>query len=92
MLLNRLYLYVSQDSQKGDDQLQRRRSLQESVGSAVLPPEPIRIEILLEVIRSAPRRVDERTLGVGLRERGVAIEDRDVTGVLLYYDIKKNGL
>ena len=92
LLPNRLYLYVSQDGQKGDDQLRRRLSLQESVGSAVLPPEHIRIEILLEVIRSAPRRVDERTLGVGLRERGVAIEDRDVTGVLLYYDIKKNGL
>ena len=92
LLPNRLYLYVSQDGQKGDDQFQRRLNLQESVGSAVLPPEPIRIEILLEVIRSAPRRVDERTLGVGLRERGVVIEDRDVTGVLLYYDIKKNGL
>jgi hypothetical protein len=92
LLPNRLYLYVSQDGQKGNDQFQRRVSLQESVGSAVLPPEHIRIEILLEVIRSAPRRVDERTLGVGLRERGVAIEDHDVTGVLLYYDIKKNGL
>jgi hypothetical protein len=92
LLPNRFYLYVSQDGQKGDDQLLRRLSLQESVGSTVLPPEHIRIEILLEVIRSAPRRVDERTLGVGLRERGVAIEDHDVTGVLLYYDIKKNGL
>ena len=92
LLPNRPCLYVSQDGQKGEDQFQRRLSLQESVGSAVLPPEHIRIEILLEVIRSAPPRVDGRTLGVGLRERGVAIEDRDVTGVLLYYDIKKNGL
>jgi hypothetical protein len=47
---------------------------------------------LLEVIRSTPRRTDAKALGAGLRERGIAIEDRVVTAVLLYYDIKKNGL
>ena len=92
LLPNRLYLYVSQDHHKGDEQFQRRLSLLESVANTTLPPETIRIEILLQVIRGTPRSIDEKALGAGLRKRGIAIEDREVTGVLLYYDIKKNGL
>jgi hypothetical protein len=67
-------------------------NLLEKAAETVLPPDNIRIEILLEVIRSTPRRTDAKALGAGLRERGIAIEDRVVTAVLLYYDIKKNGL
>ena len=92
LLPDRLYLYVSQDSDKGDDQYQRRLSLQQHVADTVLPPEHIRIAILLEVIRSTPRSIDEKALGAALRKRGVAIKDSEVTCVLLYYDVKKNGL
>jgi hypothetical protein len=92
MLPNRLYLYVSQDRHQGGDQFQRRLILQEAVANAALPPENIRIEILLEVIRSTVRTMDEQVLGAGLRKRGIAITDSEVAGVLLYYDVKKNGL
>ena len=92
LLPNRLSLYVSQDRLQGAAQFQRRLSLLEKAAETVLPPDPIRIEILLEIIRSAPRDTDAKVLGAGLRERGIAIEDREVTAVLVYYDIKKNGL
>mgnify|MGYP000028258728 FL=1 len=92
LLPNRLSLYVSQDRQQGAAQLRRRLSLLEKAAETVLPPDPIRIEILLEIIRSTPRDTDAKVLAAGLRERGIAIEDREVTAVLLYYDIKKNRL
>lgn len=92
LLPNRLSLYVGQDRHQGAAQFQRRLSLLEKAAETVLPPDNIRIEILLEVIRSTPRRNDAQALGARLRERGIAIEDREVTAVLLYYDIKKNRL
>ncbi len=92
LLPNRLSLYVSQDRHQGAAQFQRRLRLLEKADETVLPPDNIRIEILLEVIRNTPRRTDAQALCAGLRERGIAIEDPEVTAVLLYYDIKKNGL
>ena len=92
LLPNRLSLYVSPDRHQGAAQFQRRLRLLEKVAETILPPDNMRIEILLEVIRSTPHRTDAKALGMGLRERGIAIEDREVMAVLLYYDIKKNGL
>ncbi len=92
LLPNRLSLYVSQDRRQGAAQFQRRLDLLEKVADTVLPPDTMRIEILLEIIRTTPHRADAKALGAGLRERGIAIEDREVTAVLVYYDIKKNGL
>ena len=56
-----------------------------------LPPESIRIEILVEVIHAPDRILDEKVLGPLLRKRGVIINDNDIAYVLTYYDIKKNG-
>ena len=92
LLPNRLSLYVSQDRHQGAAQLRRRMSLLEKAAGIVLPPDNVRIEILLDIIRATPRRTDASALSAGLRERGIALEDREVTAVLLYYDIKKNGL
>lgn len=92
LLPHRLSLYVSQDTDQGAAQFERRLSLLEQTDETALPPESIRIEILLEIIRRTPCRGDEKTLGLGLRQRGIAIEDREVMAVLIYYDIKKNGL
>lgn len=92
LLPNRLSLYISPDRHQGAAQFQRRLSLLEKTAETVLPPDNIRIEILLEIIRGIPHHTDAKALGAGLRERGIAIEDREVTAVLLYYDIKKNGL
>ncbi len=92
LLPNRLSLYVSQDRHQGAAQLRRRMSLLEKAAGSVLPPDNVRIEILLDIIRATPRRTDASALGAGLRERGIAIEDCEVRAVLLYYDIKKNGL
>ena len=58
----------------------------------VLPPESIRIEILVEVIHAPERTLEENVLGPLLRKRGVIIKDDEVAYVLAYYDIKKNGL
>jgi hypothetical protein len=66
-------------------------SLLEKAAETVLPPDNVRLEILLDIIRTTPRRTDAKALGAGLRERAIAIEDREVTAVLRYYDIKQNG-
>ena len=57
-----------------------------------LPPESIRIEILVEVIHAPQRTLEESVLGPLLRKRGVIIKDDEIAYVLAYYDIKKNGL
>lgn len=92
LLPGRVYLYVSADRDKAEDQWQRRLRLDEQRAAVALPPESIQIQILLEVIRGGEQRPDEQALGSQLRQQGIAIQDRDIAYVLVYYDIKKNGL
>ena len=89
---DRLSLHVNRDRHRGAAQLRRRMSLLEKAAGTVSPPDGVRIEILPEIIGTGPRHTDAKAPGAGLGERGIAIEDREVTAVLLYYDIKKNGL
>ena len=91
LLPSRLYVYLSADQNKAEDQLQRRLAISNRTLGITLPPESIRIEILVEVIHAPDRPLDATVLGPLLRKRGVIIKDEEVSYVLAYYDIKKNG-
>jgi hypothetical protein len=92
LLPSRIYVYLSADENKAEDQFQRRMAFNDGPRDMVLPPESIRIEILVEVIHAPERTLEESVLGTLLRKRGVTIKDDEVAYVLAYYDIKKNGL
>ncbi|NIU11036.1 MAG: hypothetical protein GWN81_19810, partial [Phycisphaerae bacterium] len=89
---SRIYVYLSADEHKAQEQLQRRLALRDTTGEMTLPPESIRIEILVEVIHTPERIVEPTVLGPLLRKRGVVIRDDEIAYVLAYYEIKKNGL
>lgn len=90
LLPNRFYVYLSADESKSENQLKLRLAVNTRTLAITLPPESIRIEILVEVIQAPDRTLDEKLLGNLLRTRGVMIKDEEVTYVLTYYDIKKN--
>ena len=92
LLPNRLSVYLSADESKAEDQFQRRLAINDRPMDMALPPESLRIEILVEVIHAPERTLDEKVLGALLRKRGVVIKDDEIAYVLAYYDIKKNGL
>ncbi len=89
-LPNRIYLYLSADKNKGEDQFKQRLALSDRTADVILPPESIRIEILVEVIQTPDRSLDETVLGTLLRKKGLAIKDEEIAYVLTYYDVKKN--
>jgi hypothetical protein len=91
LLPNRIYVYLSATQNKADDQFQRRLAINDRPLDIALPPESIRIEILVEVIQAPQRTLEENLLGPLLRKRGVIIKDDEIAYVLAYYDIKKNG-
>ncbi len=90
VLPDRIYVYLSADGHKAEDQFQRRLAIHEQgTAATTLPTESIRIEVFLELIRAASVEVDEAELGRRLRNRGVAIQDTQIAYLLAYYDIKK---
>jgi hypothetical protein len=91
LLPSRIYVYLGVDETKAEEQFQRRLVLSDGSLDVALPPETIRIEILVEIIRTAECTLDEKVLGPQLRKRGVVIRDNEIAYVLAYYDIKKNG-
>ncbi len=91
LLPQRIYVYLTVDEHQAEDQLQRRLAISARALDIALPPESIRIEILVEVIHAPDRILDEKVLGPLLRKRAVIINDNDIAYVLTYYDIKKNG-
>jgi len=90
LLASRIYVYLSADENKAEDQFKRRLAIRDRQLDMTLPPESIRIEILVEVIHAPDRILDEKVLGPLLRKRGVMIKNDEVSYVLAYYDIKKN--
>jgi hypothetical protein len=91
LLPNRIYVYLSATQNKAEDQFQRRLAINDRPLDIALPPESIRIEILVEVIQAPERTLEENVLGPLLRKRGVITKDDEIAYVLAYYDIKKNG-
>lgn len=89
LLPGRIYVYLSADESKAKDQFQQRLAIN-GQADVTLPPENIRIDILVAVIQNADRTIDETVLGILLREKGRVINDEEISYVLAYYDIKKN--
>jgi len=92
LLPSRVFVYLSADEKRTQEQFQRRLAIADRSLAIALPAESIRIEILVEVITAPERTLDEKVLGPLLRQRGVIITDDDIARVLAHYDIKKNGL
>ena len=90
LLPTSIYVYLSVEKHKAEDQLQRRLALHHKAPEVALPVENLIIEILLELIRAPDCRADAKELGRLLRKRGIVIGDHDIVYVLAYYDIKKN--
>ena len=90
LLPTSIYVYLSVEKQKAEDQLQRRLAIHHKAPEVALPVENLIIEILLELIRTPDCRADAKELGRLLRKRGIVIGDPDIVYVLAYYDIKKN--
>lgn len=85
-----IHVYLSAD-ETSLAQWERRLAIGDKALEVALPAESIRIEILVEVIQTPARTLDEKVLGPLLRERGILVKDEQVSYVLAYYDIKKNG-
>ena len=90
LLPKSIYVYLSVEKHKAEDQLQRRLAIHDRAPEVALPAENLIIEILLELIRAPDCRADAKELGKLLRKRGIVIGDPDIVYVLAYYDIKKN--
>lgn len=90
LLPQSVYVYLSLEKYKAEDQLQRRLAIHARAPATALPAEHLIIEILLELIRAPECRADAKALGKLLRKRGAVIGDSDIDYVLGYYDIKKN--
>ena len=90
LLPGRIHVYLSAD-ETSVAQWERRLAMGDQALEVALPAESIRIEILVEVIRTPERSLDEKVLGLRLRKRGVLVKNEEVRTVLAYYDIKKNG-
>lgn len=91
LLPSGIYVYLSIDKHKAEEQFKCRLTVSERTLDITLPRQSIRIEILVEVIQTPERTRDEKVLGPLLRRRGVIIKDDEVAYVLAYYNIKKNG-
>ena len=88
-LPNQVYVYLSVDPHKAEQQRQRRLTLPDRGAQVSLPAEHLIIEILLELIRSPESRVQAKELGQRLRKRGITLGEPAIVYVLAYYDIKK---
>ncbi len=88
-LPNNIYAYLSADEHKAQEQLQKKLTINKRVSDIALPPECVRIEILIEVIHAFCNLPDEKLLGAQLRQRGLTIKDKEIAYVLEYYGIKK---
>jgi len=91
VLAEQLFVYLSYDEPQALDQWQKRLDINEKPLSGALPAETIIIDILLEIIRSNDRLIDEDELNVRLKKRGVTVKPKQLNHVLTYYDLKKNG-
>ena len=91
LLAEQIFVYLSYDESQALDQWQKRLDINEKSLSVVRPAETLIIDILLEIIRSNDRLINEDELGVRLKKRGVTVKPKQLNHVLTYYDLKKNG-
>ena len=92
VLPDRLYLYLSHNESKAQQQMKQRSSLQKA-SLDPLPSIDHRIEILAETLRCYLKvEWTAEALLPGLHHRGVSVTSKDIETVLTFYDIKKNSL
>ena len=89
-LADQVFVYLDHDDSAAQAQWQKRLELNEKALSVTLPSETIVIDILLEIIRGHERIFDEEKLISNLKQRGINVQQTQLTVVLTYYDIKKN--
>lgn len=89
--IEHIYVYVSTDEHRANQQIQRRRSLATAARKTIeLPPELIRIEIFAEVIRNSNIKMGPAAISAQLVSRGVQVSIEDVKNLFTFYDLKKN--
>jgi len=89
LLPSRIYVYLSADENKAKDQFQQRLAAND-LTDVSLPPGNVQIDILVAVIQISGQPIDETALGFLLREKGLAINEKDIAYVLAYHGVKKN--
>jgi hypothetical protein len=62
LMHSRIYVYLSVNKSKAQEQFQRRLAISDKTSSTNLPSESIRIEVLLELIRTPGCALDEKKL------------------------------
>jgi len=89
--IDSVYVYVSTDEHRAHQQIERRRSLATAAKKTIeLPPELIRIEIFVEVIRNSRIKVEPTAITSQLVSRNVQVSIEDVENLFTFYDLKKN--
>ena len=89
LLSEQVFVYLSNEDSQAQEQWHKRCLLNEKAIVMALPPEPVVIDILLEIIRGDERTIDESLLGSRLKKRGVNVQRKQLIYVLIYYDLKK---
>ena len=90
-IADQVFVYLAHDDSIAQAQWQKRVAVNEKSVSMMLPTETIIIDILLEIIRGNERIIDVSKLNANLKQRGITLQHTQLTYVLSYYDIKKNG-
>jgi len=87
-----IYLYVSTDSKRANEQWVRRQEVQTHRKKSQPFPGWIVVEILAEIIRASQIPVDCQTIATQLVNRGVVVTVEQVDQIIELYHLKKNQL
>lgn len=80
----KLFVYLSAERRKGQEQLKKRRG-----ESRQVLPEWLVLDVLVEIIRASPEAVHARIIASRLLKRGSLIGQSQVQQVLETYDLEK---
>lgn len=85
------YIYINADIEKADRQLEKRQLfLSPSKRFAILPPDMIQIEILVEIVRASKIKIDSTKIASRLVARGIKTTCFEVEKTISFFSLKKN--
>jgi hypothetical protein len=90
LLPEKRFLYVSKDEVKSKAQLKKRLVLQPQKAPTSLPVEEVQIKILVAMLSSPHRAIDDALFTEQLKKQGLKRDEQEIMAVLRYYDLKKN--
>ena len=90
LLPEKLYLYVSKDVVKSKAQLEKRLAFQPQKVPSLLPSEDVQIRILVAMLRSPLRAIDDAIFTQQLKQQGLKYNEHEIMAVLNHYNLKKN--